>query len=72
MGFCLCFYLTLMDCLILFGEGIEDGLVLLLRLRMVLGSVVRRIVLVWHCLLRIPLILIVLLLFLRRGLLIIG
>ena len=44
MGFYLCFCLILMGCLILFGEGIVGGLVLLLRSRMVLGNVGQKIV----------------------------
>lgn len=70
MGFCLCFCLDLGGYLILFGVEIVGGLLLLRRLQMVLGSVVRKIVLVWRCLLQIHLILIVQLLVLRRGLLI--
>jgi len=42
MGFYLYFYLALEGYLILFGLGIISELVLLLRLQMVLGSVVRR------------------------------
>jgi hypothetical protein len=53
--------------LILFGEGIVSGLLPLLRSQMVLGSVVRKIVLVWRCLRQIHPILIVRLLVLRRG-----
>jgi len=44
MGFCLYFYLVLVDYLILFSAGIVGGLILLLQLQMVLGNVMRRIV----------------------------
>jgi len=43
MGFCL-FLFSPSDYLILFGVEIVGGLILLLQLRMVLGSVMRRIV----------------------------
>lgn len=43
MGSCLYFCLIQAGCLNLFGSEIVGGLLLLLRLRMVLGSVMRRI-----------------------------
>ena len=42
MGFYLCFCLMLVGCLILFGREIVSELILLLRLQMVLGSVMRK------------------------------
>jgi hypothetical protein len=44
MGFCLYFYLALVDYLTLSGVGIISGLLLLLQLQMVLGNVVQKIV----------------------------
>jgi hypothetical protein len=72
MGFCLYFYLALGGCLILFGVGIIGVPLLLLRLRMVLGSVVQRIGSGLRCLLQTPLKPIVPLLSPRKGLLIVG
>jgi hypothetical protein len=68
MGIFSVFVSNSVGCLILLAGGILGGLLLLLRLRMILESVMRRIVLGLRCLRQTLIIFIVLCLFLCMGL----